>query len=91
MVEWLGILSGVLLMGYGIALAKIDRYEDVDDWFATGFSTVGFVLILVATNYVIPLYLLSLSLRAVGYLVAAGVGTYAFIALTRSPPRPGQI
>ena len=87
LVETLGMAAGILLLLYGVVLAKLPRYEPVDDWWAWAFSTVGFVLVLIATNYVLPLYVVSLSLRLVGYLLAAVMGTVGFLTLTRRPDR----
>ena len=86
-VETLGTGAGVLLLLYGVIIAKRPRFEPVDDWWAWAFSTVGFVLIMVATNYVLPLYIVSLPLRLLGYLLAAAVGTMGFMALTHTPDR----
>lgn len=87
MAELFGVSVGILLMGYGAVLTWYHAFETVDNWFAWAFSTAGFVLILGATDIVVPAYSITIPLRFSAYVLAFLIGTAAFIEIMRAPDR----
>ena len=87
--ETLGISVGILLMFYGVAIGRLKHFRNVNDYHGSVFLLCGLVLILIATDVVLPPFLMSLSFRVTGYLIAAGVGTYIFVTLARNPDHFG--
>lgn len=77
-VKTLGVLAGFLLIGYGFAIAKLSRYEQVHDRYARRISTVGVVLILVATGGFVDGTRTALVLEGGGYAVGMVGGTWMF-------------
>lgn len=76
-VKALGILAGFLLIGYGYVIAGADRYDDISNKYAASISTVGVILVLVATGGFFTSRV-SLGLEAAGYIIGLGGGTWSF-------------
>lgn len=86
-VKALGILAGFLLIGYGFAIAKAPRYEQVDDRYASAISTVGLITLLVATGGFFAGTLVNLALEAAGYATSIVGGTWALRRIENHKPR----
>lgn len=86
-IKALGLLAGFLLMGYGFAIAGMGRYAMVSNKYASGISTVGLVVILVATGGFLAGSALSLALEGAGYLLAGFGGTLAFRRIANNQQR----
>ncbi|GAA0200362.1 hypothetical protein [Haladaptatus pallidirubidus] len=79
-----GLLVGTLLLGFGVAIWRLPRYEDTDDEYARYFGHVGFILLLVANGGVVWTPFWALALEAGGYALAALFGTRWFLRVTRA-------
>ncbi|EMA42670.1 hypothetical protein [Halococcus saccharolyticus] len=77
-VKALGIVAGFLLIGYGFAIRGAPRYDTVSDRYASAISSVGLILVLVATGGFFAGTRLSLALEGGGYLTGLIGGTWAF-------------
>ena len=77
-VKTLGVLAGFLLIAYGFAIAGLPRYDDVSNRYASAISSVGLILVLVATGGFFAGSRFSLGLEASGYVVGLIGGTWAF-------------
>ncbi|WP_273835153.1 hypothetical protein [Halococcus sp. PRR34] len=83
-VKLLGILAGFLLLGYGFALAGRPEYDDVSDRYASRISTVGLILVLVATGGFLAGSLISLVLEGAAYVVGIVGGTIVYRRITHN-------
>ena len=86
-VKAVGILAGFLLIGYGFVLAGVSRYDEVSNRYASAISSVGLILVLVATGGFFAGTRFSLALEAAGYAVGGIGGTWAFRRITTKKQR----
>ncbi|WP_435075972.1 hypothetical protein [Halococcus sp. AFM35] len=86
-VKALGVLAGFLLIAYGFAIAGLPRYDTVSNKYASAISSVGLVLVLVATGGFFAGSRISLALEASGYAVGGIGGTLAFRRIANNQQR----
>ena len=86
-VKALGIATGFLLIGYGFTIKYADRYDAVSDRYATAISTVGLLLVLVATAGAVAWTRWGLAIEGTAYVSGLVGGTWAFRRITTHQQR----
>lgn len=83
-IKSIGFGVGILLFAFGVVIWRHDRYQKIDDFYASAFTTAGLIIMLIANPAILRTEGVSLALEASGYLLAAGYGARSFMRITRN-------